>query len=496
MVDLQHIEDGVGGTGTRRPFVLAALMLASFMAAVESTIVATTMPNIAAELGGFSSYSWVFSAYFLTQAISIPIFGKLADLFGRKHVFIVGILFFLLGSILCGLSTSIGMLIAFRFLQGFGAGAVLPLAVTIAGDLYNLQERGRVQSHMASVWGVAALLGPLTGALIIKYADWPWIFWLNVPFGLAAIALVWVFLHEQVAVGQRRIDYHGAALFFVALAALMFALTESARLGALPLTLLLMVSVVALALFLRQERRAPDPMMHLEIWRDPLIASANTAFFAAGMVLIGTIVFVPTYVQAVLGRPPLEGGLALTSLSVGWTLAAMAAGRFLLSIGVRTLSRIGGTTLLAGTLLLALLSPYGVLPVGASAFVVGIGFGLLNPTFIIAIQQRVDWEKRGVATSTYMLMRFLGNSVGAALLAGVLALSLERYAAGHGADAGFSMSEVQALLQKSGSEASSFVGAGLFEQGLSHSLSIVFWVMAVIAVVAALISWRMPDLKK
>ena len=230
--------------------MLAALVVAMFLAAIEGTIVATAMPSIAARLGGFSLYSWVFSSYLLMQAVTTPIFGKLADLYGRKPVFIAGVTIFLLGAVLCALSTSMGMLVAFRFIQGIGAGAVLPMSTTLAGDLYSLQERGRIQGYLSSVWGISSILGPLAGGLIVQNIAWQWIFWLNIPFGVISLILIVLFLHESVEQRKRSVDFTGAALLLTGLSALMLALTQAQDWGARSSLVLAAFAVAILFLFL------------------------------------------------------------------------------------------------------------------------------------------------------------------------------------------------------------------------------------------------------
>jgi EmrB/QacA subfamily drug resistance transporter len=414
---------------THRPLVFVSLVLAMFMAAIEATIVATAMPSIVARLGGMALYSWVFSAFLLMQAISTPIFGKLSDIFGRKRVFMAGTLLFLFGSVLCGFAWSMTALVAFRFVQGLGAGAVQPLAITLIGDLYTIEERSRVQGYVASVWGVSSILGPLAGALIVQYLDWAWVFWMNLPFGVVAVALAGLYLHEDVAPRKTGIDYAGAGLLLVFLSALMLALTEGGHWELGVILPVLLVAFAAFALFAWQERRAPDPIVHFELWQRPLIARANLATLASGVAMIGVIAFLPIAIQGVLGESALVAGFALCAMSVGWPVASVVTGRLLLRAGVRRLARIGGTAVLAGGAIVALAAASSSLVAGVGSFVMGAGMGVMNTTFVVSIQASVDWSQRGVATSSYILMRILGNAIGAALLGGVLNLAL-RHAPG------------------------------------------------------------------
>ncbi len=298
------------------------MMLAAFMGAIEATIVATALPSIAAEIGGFSLYSWVFSAYLLMQAISTPIFGKVADLLGRKPAFIVGVGIFLVGSVACGLAPSMGWLVAFRFIQGIGAGAVQPIVIILAGDLYPLAERGRVQGFLSSVWGFSSIVGPLAGGLMVHQFGWPWIFWMNVPFGVIAVVLSTLYLHEDVSREELSVDYPGALLLLAALGPLMLALTQGSSWGVPAAAGLVALSAVGFALFVRQERRAADPLMHLELWASPLIRNANLATLTTGVMMIGIISFLPTYVQGVLGGSAVLAGFSQTAMSMGSTIAS------------------------------------------------------------------------------------------------------------------------------------------------------------------------------
>lgn len=474
------------------------MVLAAFMGAIEGTIVATAMPSIAAEIGGFSLYSWVFSSFLLMQAVSVPIFGKVSDLLGRKPAFVAGVVIFLVGSILCGLAPTTEWLVAFRFVQGFGAGAVQPIIVTLAGDLYSLQERGRVQGYLASVWGVSAILGPMAGGVIVHTVGWEWIFWMNVPFGLIAAALMTLYLHEDVDTRERSIDYPGAALLLAAVGPLMLALTQASEWGAATSAGLVATSLLAFVLFVRQERRAPDPIMHLELWANPLIRNANLATLTSGVMMIGVVTFLPTYVQGVLGGSPLVAGFTLSAMMLGWPIASVAAGKRIASRGVRGMVRLGGATVLAGALLIALFASAGAPGQGIGSFLVGVGLGLLGTTVIVAIQTSVSWSQRGVATASFMLMRILGNAVGAALFGGMLNFQMRRYLARNGLGERVSMDALRDLMGDavplSGRLAAPVLA--VLRAGLSQSLYVVFWGIVAMGVVTLAATWRIPELER
>jgi MFS family permease len=352
-----------------------------------------------------------------------------------------------------------------------------------------------VQAYFSAVWGTASVVGPLTGGLIVQYGHWPWIFWLAIPSGLLSIVLVSLFLHEQVQSKQRHVDYTGAALFFLGLSTLMLTLTQSSAWDGRLLTALLGLALLLLMLFLWQEKRTPEPMMPLSLWRLRLIVVANGATLAAGITMIGLIAYLPTYVQGVLGGSALAAGFALSAMSIGWPLAAMLSARLLAAQGSRLTARLGAGVLLCGASTVALFASQGAALAALGSFLVGVGLGFINTTFVVSIQASVGWEQRGVATATNLLMRIMGNAVGAALFGGLLNFSLQRYLQTQGLADRLSPDSLQSLLSSDSSQQGlSGETLQLLHDGLAQGLGAVFWGLAVCAFITAFIAWRTPEL--
>ncbi|WNG30119.1 MFS transporter [Cystobacter fuscus] len=406
---------------TQRPLTTLALALCLFMAALEMTVVSTAMPTVVSDLGGLHSYAWVFTAYMLASTITVPIYGKLSDLYGRKPVLLFGVGLFLVGSIASGLATSMGMLIAFRTLQGLGAGAMQPVALTVVGDLYTLEQRARVQGAFSAVWGIAGLVGPLTGGLIVKYLTWHWIFFVNVPIGVGAMLLLGVFFHERVQRKPQRLDIAGAVLLSVGVVLLLIGVQGMEH--QLPA---LVGAGVLLAAFVFVELRAAEPLLPMSLFRIPAIAISSVAGALFSSAQFGATTYVPLYVQAVLGGSPTLAGGMITPMIVGWPLASLLAGRLILRMGFRPLI-IGGFGMAgAGTALMALLLKPGasLLVPEVAMGVFGLGLGFASTSLLIAVQTSVGWELRGVATASNMFFRTIGGALGVGLMGGVMVSKL------------------------------------------------------------------------
>ncbi len=401
------------------------LMVGLFLASMETTVVATAMPTIASELGGLALYSWAFSAYLLAATTTMPIFGKLSDLYGRRSVFTFAMGTFLVGSLLCARATSMEQLIGFRLVQGLGAGGLMPMVFVMVGDLFMLEQRARVQGLLSGVWGVSSIVGPLLGGFLVDWVSWPWIFYVNLGPGLLSGALVWFAWRdpEQTKESARpQVDYAGAGLLTVGVSALMFGLFELGSARSWALLLLAAILFTALA---RIERRAPDPVLPLTLFRDRLFAVSCAHGLLTGWALFGSISFVPLFVQAVLGTSATAAGATLTPLLLGWVTASIVGSRLLLRIGYRMMT-VAGTTSLAIGMLLISLNREGAsqLTLLAELAMMGIGMGLSVPAFLIAVQSAVRRSQMGTATSTLQFSRSIGGTLGVSVMGAVLTLRL------------------------------------------------------------------------
>jgi len=483
---------------TNRPIVLASIMLAMFLGAIEGTIISTAMPAIVGELGGFSLYGWVFSSYLLMNAVTVLIYGKLSDLFGRKPILLFGISVFLIGSILCGFAESMTMLIVFRFIQGLGAGAITPIATTIVGDMYTKEERATIQGYLSSVWGISAIAGPALGGILVEYVSWRFVFWLNIPLGILAIIGVGLFLHEHITKKRHRIDYVGSLLIMISVSCFMFVLVEGGTRWSwmsIESLSLVIVSVVAFLFFYFQEKKAEEPIMPFSIWKERPILIANLTSLTTGIMLIGISSFLPTFVQGVMEQSPIIAGFTLTTMSIGWPIASTFSGSLMLKFGYRKTSLLGGLALVLGSVFFITLTPnIGPIWAAVGSFIVGIGMGLTSTTFIVVIQSAVDWEQRGIATASNSFMRNFGNTIGAALLGGILNSQILRYfkEKGHDLNTNLTVDSINSLLNQ---DERNRLPDGLLQflqDGLTYSLHIVYCVVLIIALISFVLILLLP----
>ncbi|MFC7620228.1 MDR family MFS transporter [Microlunatus sp. GCM10028923] len=427
MVQPEITRASVGLRSERGP-VLLSVMLSAGLVAIDSTILATAVPAIVDDLGGFSQFPWLFSVYLLAQAVAVPIYGKLADIIGRKAIMLFGIGAFVLGSVLCGLAWSMPALIAFRAVQGLGAGAVQPMGMTIIGDIYTLAERAKVQGYLASVWAISAVVGPTLGGLFVDFLNWRWIFFVNVPLGAVAVWMLVRKFTEQLTRTKHKIDFAGAILLTVGGSLLIFGLLEGGVLWpwiSWPSAAVLGGAVLLLISFGLVERKAAEPILPGWIFTRRILNGANLVSLTVGVILIGLTSYVPLFAQGVLDTSALVAGFALAAMTIGWPLAASNSGRLYLRIGFRNTGLIGSVLVLAGAgLLLTLAAGGSIWVVALTCFLIGLGMGLIASPSLIAAQSTVGWQHRGVVTGANMFARSMGSAIGIAVFGAIANASL------------------------------------------------------------------------
>lgn len=407
-------------SGNRR-LTIVALLLATFMAAMEATVVATAMPTVVADLGGIALYGWVGSAYLLASTVTVPLFGKLADTYGRRPILLGGIAVFLTGSIACGMAQSIGMLIVARAFQGIGAGGIQPISMTVIGDLYRVEERGRVQGLFGAVWGVSGVVGPLLGGLIVKVLSWHWVFWINVPFGIASVfVLLSAYRELPRESGPVSIDWLGALLLTCGSLTLLFGA------GGTQTAWMLGATVLLFGLFALVERRAKAPIVPFAMMAQRHVLVATVASVLSGAAMMGSLIYLPLYVQGVLDGSPTEAGSVITPMLVGWPLTSALSARFIVKSGFRAPVWAGGGLIAVATaaLYVSLSFSLGRVPIGVCMFLFGCGMGLMTSALIIALQASVTSRERGVVTAINMFARSIGGALGVGALGALFAARL------------------------------------------------------------------------
>lgn len=411
-----------------RRMVTAALLVAMMVTAMEQLVVSPAMPTIIAQLRGFEIYPWVISAYLLASTVSTPLYGKLADLFGRKRVLLFGLALFSTGSMLSGTAGSMGQLIAMRTVQGLGAGAVAPIVLTLLGDLFSLEERARVQGLFSTVWGLSSIAGPLIGGWLTVNLGWRWVFFVSVPFAVVAFIMIVLHVHERIE--QRTvapIDWAGAGLLSTGLSALLLIVLDGGGLSLRMDLLLAALTVGLLAAFILRELRAADPILPVDLMIRPTIATSVIGNFLIGAVLFGIETYVPLFIQGVRGGNAREAGQALTPLFLAWAVSVAFAAPAVVRWGFQRGGMFGAALVTLGVcgLVLGAQAPaWSGLAFTLSLIVVGAGMGPASLSFILAVQHSVSWNQRGVATGAVIFFRTIGGAIGVGLLGGLLAWQL------------------------------------------------------------------------
>lgn len=451
------------------------------------TVVSTAMPTVVAELGGALHYAWVFTAYMLASTVTVPIYGKLSDVYGRKPVMLFSMALFLAGSMASGQARTMGQLVAFRAIQGVGAGGMQPIALTIVGDIFKIEERARMQGLFGAVWAIAGLVGPLLGGLIVATLSWRWVFYVNVPFGLLSALLLTFALTESIEKQRPSLDIAGALTLSASVIALLLGTDGVVPVAMLP------GSFVLAVVFLVIERRAKEPILPLSLFATRVMATASAAFATAGGAMIGLVTFVPLYAQGVLGATPTQAGAAIAPMAIGWPLASAVGGRLIPRLGFRGLVRAGMVTVAVSSILLALAFGRGAseneLRLLAACF--GIGMGLSNTALVIAVQTSVSFSRRGVATASTMFFRNIGGTVAVGVMGVVLARALLASDAARAAGGATLVARILGPDRKN-------VDVGVLQAiagDLASALTSVMWIVAGLAVLAAISAALFPPME-
>lgn len=410
--------------------IIAGVILAAFLAALDTTILATVMPTIAGELGGLPLYSWVFSVYMIMTAVSMPIWGKLSDALGKKKLFLAAVAVFLAGSALCGASQTMIHLIVFRGIQGIGSGGLASVPFALVSTVFPRRERGKALGLLASAWGIASVVGPLLGSAIVMSATWRWVFYINIPVGAAAQWIIARNYREAAVPHREAIDYAGAVLLIASIVSLLLMVLEMGHARGSPsaqVWILLCLFLLFLALFIRRERAAPNPVLELGFFTRRAFWVGNLLGFLSSFAMYGVIAFVPLFAQSVLGGTALQAGLVITPMSLSWSAASVVAGRLTHRLGENPLIRFGMLMMVLG-FVLALFTTYDT-SVGyliLCVATVGIGMGCQTPSLMLSVQHSLDQANVGVATSTQMLARTIGGAIGVGVMGSAVTGSMLR----------------------------------------------------------------------
>src|ERR687886_723533 len=418
---LAHKPPGYRFTIGRILAIYAGLMVTLLLAALDQTIVSTALPRVVSDLGGLTQYSWVFTAYMLASTVTVPLYGKLGDVYGRKPLFLFAIVVFLVGSALCGIAQNMTQLVVFRGIQGIGAGGLIPLAIAVVGAIIPPRDRGRYQGLIGSVFGSASIIGPAVGGFVVDHTTWRWIFYVNLPVGALALAVISVTMPRPAPQTERSIDWGGAALLAASTTPLLLGLVWGGR--DYPWTsghviVALVVAVAALAAFLLYERRVPEPILPFSLLRNGVVASSVVSMTLVGMAMFGTISFVPLFVQGVIGTSASSSGVVLTPLMLGAVTASFLSGQWVSRSGRTRPNAIAGPIVLtAGMVLLWRMGVHTTNGQAARNMVLaGVGLGLMMQVFVLTVQNVVPRAQIGSATALTQFSRSIGATLGVTIM--------------------------------------------------------------------------------
>jgi EmrB/QacA subfamily drug resistance transporter len=474
--------------------IIIATMVAMFLAAVEGTVVTIAVPTIIEDLNGFGLISWVFSSYLLTSAVTTPIYGKLADLYGRKNTLTAGIAIFLVGSFLCGLSQNIYSLIMFRALQGIGAGSIFTITYTIVGDVFSISERAKVQGWLSTVWGIASLIGPFFGGFLIDTLSWHWIFFINIPFGVVSIALIQKNLQENFEKRKRKIDYLGAVILTAAIVLLLYGFLaggDGKNENIILSVICIVLSLIFLILFYFKEKKSEEPIVPFEIFTR-LNIIANIISFLESASLMAIDVYVPLYIQNVLGFGATISGLCMSPMSFTWLLSSIFLAKCIEKYREKYIILICSIIVLVGSVLMPGFNiDSSLFLVMLCVSVLGFGFGGNFTTLTIVVQSSVGYFMRGAATASNSLLRNLGQTIGISVFGSIFNLNILRYFNNMG------ISGIDSNNLYSNAAVHIKVPLQLVKESLNSSLYVVFIGVIVLNVVSLLLSLFLPkDFKK
>ena len=469
----------------RKRNIVIAIMVAMALGAVEGTVVTTAIPTIVKDLNGFELISWIFSLYLLTSAISTPIYGKLSDLYGRKNTLCVGIIIFLIGSTLCGLSQNIYQLIAFRAMQGLGAGAIFTLTYTIVGDVFTLGERAKVQGWLSTVWGVSSLLGPFVGGFLIDNLSWHWIFFINIPFGIISIIILQRNLEEQLEKKKHKIDFAGTIVLSIAIIILLLGTLFGGK-NLIYLISAVIVTALLCVLFYKIEQREPEPIIPFDIFTNTNIL-VNIISFLAAAILIAVDVYMPIYIQNILGFSAMVSGLVMAPMSISWLISSILMAKAIPKYGEKDVVKFSSVFLLISCVLLPTLGlKSSLILVLIYSSIMGVGLGGCFTTLTIVIQESVSYNKRGAATASNSLVRTLGQTIGVSIFGSIFNICIVKY---------FSYLGIKGI-DPGNLYATSKLGVKITTEQITSSLNLglhkVFYVLIFISLVCLVLSYILP----
>ena len=490
----------------RRWAVVAGVMTGMAIAALEATVVGTAMPTVIASLGGINHYSWVFSAYLVTSTVTVPVWGKLSDLYGRGVMYQLGIGVFLLGTLLSGMAGSMTQLIIFRAIQGLGAGALIPLGMTIIGDTFTLKERSKMQAYFSGVWGLSSVIGPVIGGFITDQISWRWVFFINLPIGVVAAIIIGFALKEPKVKQKPIVDYAGAALLMLAISLLMLGLVEGG--GSIQTIfsgenlLIFTTGFLLLGLFGWVEKKAPDPIIPFGLFKNKTVAVSVAAGFLGGIAMFGAISYIPLFAQGALGMTATKAGSLLTPLMLSWVSMSVVGGRLLLKLGYRTITITGFIVMTTGFGMLAMFgTETPQYRLYFALMLTGAGLGLTMLTLLIAVQQAVERSQLGIATSLNQFSRAIGGAFGVAIMGAMLTsgLASQLQKAAVGANSVITVEQAEAFASNPNALIEPQARAGLsvetltvLQRSMAAAIHPVFWMGALVSVMSLLVAFMLP----